>query len=224
MIIKGERDVLHQVMAPTPPTSPLISDLEHLSVSSLSLQDDGEFCSTTSANDSHSEVLLQITLVSHLPSPRVEANQPASSVRNINHPRLLATDYHQALQPTNLAPLSRTPTLLLHLPAVTNNTPAPLRPRSSMFSSMFAVVQGWWGRFTMNLATSRILRPMTIKSLAKSVLDSLMDLGLGLWRSTRLLPPSSDRTRPMSLLSKRVVAGYRLLSCGGFGTSINSWT
>ena len=43
IIIKGERDVLHQVMAPTSPTSPLISNLEHLSMSLLSLQDNSEF-------------------------------------------------------------------------------------------------------------------------------------------------------------------------------------
>jgi len=41
MVLKGEKSLLAEVKAPFPPPSPTMTDLDHLTISSLSVQDDG---------------------------------------------------------------------------------------------------------------------------------------------------------------------------------------
>ena len=59
MVLKGEKNLLPEIKAPSPSASSVTTDLDHLSVSSLSVEDDGMFDLT----------ILQRTLLTKL-SPR----------------------------------------------------------------------------------------------------------------------------------------------------------
>ena len=43
MVLKGEKNLLPEIKAPSPSVSSVTTDLDHLSVSSLSVEDDGMF-------------------------------------------------------------------------------------------------------------------------------------------------------------------------------------
>jgi len=54
MVLKGDKHLLTDVKALSPPLSPTMSDLDHLTISSLSIQDEGMVRFNIHTNDPHS--------------------------------------------------------------------------------------------------------------------------------------------------------------------------
>ena len=81
MVLKGERASLADVKVPSPPLSPTMSDLDHLTVSSLSMQDEGMIRFNIYQRFSHGE-LYQIPWGCHPLSLRVGGSPRSFLVRD----------------------------------------------------------------------------------------------------------------------------------------------